>query len=817
VHGGGNLAVQAPVAGVYTSSIAGDTLIASGASGGPTSPLVIYGDTSQDAAWYAGRPQAADVADTLELGPNPNQAVTFYRMPRANPFRMSGDDVIDASAITPSTGSFGADALGVVLYGGAGNDTLRGSALGDVLAGGSGNDTIFGNAGDDRIYGDSGVNVDVVSRALSVPTTDAARPANDNAKSNRDGLLAGQDQIWAGAGDDIVFGDHGVVLQQIVDAQKILIVRRVSDIRTDQPANGADDGIHGEAGRDRLFGGNGADTISGGAGADVIFGDHGHMSYLGADYSGRFDTDITTLDLVESVDTLAAWGKGDTITDDESDDIIIGGQGDDVIDAGTGQNIVFGDHGRILGVDADSGLGADGTRNRPIGDPNPAKNDDDYQVQVLGLVTSIDWGTVNGALNEFGNGADTITTGIGRDMVFGGGGNDTIVANAGETSIVSDGNNIVFGDHGLVDYLAEELHPAGGHHAARTDRPSTHDIDRIWSIESATAMGGHDRITTGRANDIILGGTGDDVILSGDGSNIVIGDNAVLTAAPFDFAATPYSVHEFTLCAIETIGFADADNGNDTVSGGSGNDVLFGGGGGDTIYAGAGDDLVFGDQGRIECKNGKPFIPEISLRPICWNCFPESGYLLFEATNTTGAQGFGNDLLFGEDGSDVLMGQQGSDTLYGGRGDDILIGGSNVAGAHDSHDRIDGGDGHDAIAGDNAEICFRPDAIDVRMRSLDGTLLYGVTPGVDDGLLLVGVANAGNAINTAQPWVNAKNDPRYAARTVTNGVLDKNSGHAEYVIRLLDHADGTSPLLYGNDYIAGGAGETRSSASSATT
>ncbi|HZF78881.1 MAG TPA: hypothetical protein VEZ89_03735, partial [Rubrivivax sp.] len=392
-------------------------------------------------------------------------------------------------------------------------------------------------------------------------------------------------------------------------------------------------------------------------------------------------------------------------------------------------------------------------------------------------------------------------------MVFGGGGNDIIVANAGETAAASDGNNIVFGDHGLVDYLAEELHPAGGHHAARTDRPSTHDIDRIWSIAEATSMGGHDRITTGRGNDIILGGTGDDIILAGDGSNIVIGDNAVLTAAPFDYPATPYAVHEFALCSIATIGFADEDGGNDTVNGGSGNDVLFGGGGGDTIYAGAGDDLVFGDHGRIECKNGMPFIPEISLRPICWNCFPESGFLLFEATNTTGAQGWGNDVLFGEDGSDVLMGQQGHDVLYGGNGDDILIGGSNVAGAHDGNDRIDGGGGHDAIAGDNAEICFRPDAIDVRMRSLDGTVIYGITPGVDDGLLLVGIANTGNAINTAQPWVNAKNDPRYVARTVTNGVLDKNSGHAEYVIRLLDHAEGTSPLLYGNDYIAGGAGE----------
>ncbi|HLL12666.1 MAG TPA: hypothetical protein VK570_16505, partial [Rubrivivax sp.] len=46
IHGGGNLAVQAPVAGAYAGTIVGDTIVASGASGGPTSPLVIYGDTS---------------------------------------------------------------------------------------------------------------------------------------------------------------------------------------------------------------------------------------------------------------------------------------------------------------------------------------------------------------------------------------------------------------------------------------------------------------------------------------------------------------------------------------------------------------------------------------------------------------------------------------------------------------------------------------------------------------------------------------------------------------------------------------------------
>ena len=109
---------------------------------------MIYGDTSQDASWYAGRPYDADPADTLVLGPNPSQADAFYRLPRANPFDYAGNDVLDAGAAKPATGStLGADALGIVIYGGAGNDTIVGTQLGDVLAGGSGDDTISGSRG----------------------------------------------------------------------------------------------------------------------------------------------------------------------------------------------------------------------------------------------------------------------------------------------------------------------------------------------------------------------------------------------------------------------------------------------------------------------------------------------------------------------------------------------------------------------------------------------------------------------------------------------------------------------------------------------
>ncbi|MBK7953154.1 MAG: hypothetical protein IPK02_03735 [Candidatus Accumulibacter sp.] len=75
-------------------------------------------------------------------------------------------------------------------------------------------------------------------------------------------------------------------------------------------------------------------------------------------------------------------------------------------------------------------------------------------------------------------------------------------------------------------------------------------------------------------------------------------------------------------------------------------------------------------------------------------------------------------------------------------------------------------------------------------------------------MLMIGVANPANAIDPLMPWVNAGADPRYAARPTANGVItNKNLGHAEYVIKLLDHSDATPANRYGNDYIAGGAGE----------
>ena len=139
------------------------------------------------------------------------------------------------------------------------------------------------------------------------------------------------------------------------------------------------------------------------------------------------------------------------------------------------------------------------------------------------------------------------------------------------------------------------------------------------------------------------------------------------------------------------------------------------------------------------------------------------------------------------------MGQQGNDVIYGEDGDDLLIGGSNVAGALDGDDVIDGGAGHDAIAGDNADCCIRPDTLDPRMRSLNGTLIYGTSiPNGTDGHALVTV-DPGNLYDPAM-----RHDP---------------TGIRQYRVVLLDHSDVIALIpdlpnlrLWGDDYLAGGAG-----------
>ena len=386
---GGPMGVASGVVGtVSLVRIGGDTIVVTGgasttAAGGPgsntctadfntctPSPLVIYGDTSQDGLWYGGNPAGISlhnfgpkplphddsIAVTLALVPStPFGTITrsdggswitdgfaigqniavdglfvgavtaitkttltltfltadfhpgtgthavvvqtrigngapFFVFALGNPFLYAGNDVIDARQAFSSVVAGSLPSIGITAYGGAGDDTIYGSQTGDILAGGSGNDTIAGGRGDDQIYGDSGVNLNVITRLLTIPT------ANASSYVNRDLLLAGQDLLYGdtpggtttdafGGFDDVIFGDHGVIIEDVSGArdttkpipalpQLLQTTLRDRVIQSAQVDNGANDTIYGNGGEDILIGGTGDDAIDGGTQRDLIFGDH---------------------------------------------------------------------------------------------------------------------------------------------------------------------------------------------------------------------------------------------------------------------------------------------------------------------------------------------------------------------------------------------------------------------------------------------------------------------------------------------------------------------------------------------------------------
>ena len=241
--------------------IGGDHITVTGGAG-PDSPLVVYGDTSQDGIWYSGHPydvlgyefgdKPYDPFPNLPDGDNEDDEFVF---PLANPYTYAGNDVIDASALFAGVDAADLPSVGFTAYGGAGDDLIIGSQAGDHLAGGSGDDTILGERGVDHIYGDSGVNVNILTRGLTIDTVDTSpKPTIDLAKISfinngttiepypspvRDDLTAGRDLIYGdGEGtieggpedaySDIIFADHGEVVQDVADPnQPNLLLQKI--------------------------------------------------------------------------------------------------------------------------------------------------------------------------------------------------------------------------------------------------------------------------------------------------------------------------------------------------------------------------------------------------------------------------------------------------------------------------------------------------------------------------------------------------------------------------------------------------------------
>ena len=403
------------------------------------------------------------------------------------------------------------------------NDTISSGLGNDVVLGGQANDVVTAGSGNNVVLGDSGhAEFDAVRTLLNITSQSPS--------------IGGADTITAATGNDIVVGGtagdavtiqggHNIVIGDNARATANAggIWREISTIDTNI---GGQDTIFTGVGNDLIYGGIDNDTLSSTGGSNIVAGDNAIATFN---------------DLAEIVNasTIAfADGGEDTIATTSGDDIIFGGSASDQIAANSGDNIVTGDnatadfnsHRRMIrletiatdigdndtisshtgndivfGGTANDTVTTTGGDNIIVGDNGSAVFNNDA---ILQSVTSD--ATAHGGL-------DTITSAAGHDTIFGGSFADTIDADSG--------NNIVVGDNAEADFNANRLAIR-----VQTIDPSVGDDDTISTLT------GNDIVFGGTANDTVTT-TGGDNIIVGDNGSAIFNSDAILQSVTSDATA----------------------------------------------------------------------------------------------------------------------------------------------------------------------------------------------------------------------------------------------------------------------------------------
>ncbi|HET6237314.1 MAG TPA: hypothetical protein VFE41_20495 [Acetobacteraceae bacterium] len=407
---------------------------------------------------------------------------------------------------TPSTSSV------LQISGLAGNDLIvvAGSltAQNVNMFGGDGADSINfsptnAQTGVDVIFGDNGtVTYGTTDIVTGIATTDDGLGGNDTitigaAADPAEAIVfggEGSNTITMSDGQGFVFGGDGIMNYTTLGA--------LTEVTSEVPDVVGNDTLNLGSASVIAFGGSGNSTINAGAGSSFIFGHEGE-AYYGA--TGG------PLGYVESIDPTDGTGTTIKVADTPADtNVIMGGNGGGKITVGGGTDTIIG-HNGIL---AFSG------RN------------------TFGLAS----------LNPEDGGNETITMGVGNDIVIGGSGSNTITG--------TSGNEIVLGDNGTI------LYDANG------------DVDSIQSTDvvinsGTTAYGGNNTIKLGNGNDLVIGGVGSNTITVGNGDSSIIASDGTI------------SLTNNVLTMAQTLN--PTFGGGDTVNVGTGMNVVIGGPGNDTI------------------------------------------------------------------------------------------------------------------------------------------------------------------------------------------------------------------------------------------
>jgi len=738
----------------------------------------------------------------------------------------SGRDILigDGGAITYSGDKFTFNDVTNITNSGqssGGADTIEGNEGNDIILGGAAGDTILkGNAGEDVILGDNGTIRLSGGKVVTINTANEAQGGADKIEGNEaDDIIIGgtngsSDEILGGEGDDLILGDNGILefgSDGILDS-----------VSSALDGIGGGDVISGDGGKDTIIGGTGGDTIYGNSASpagddegDILIGDNGDI-YLSGNVQGKLLILGSAVNLITTTDEEDSTGGADTIYGNIGDDVILGGMNSDNLYGNENDDLILGDNGKLDFAFGDSDLttldlvsssrdncgGGDvisgnagkdtiigGTGGDEIyGDAAIPNGADDADV-LLGDNGDIYLsGNVPGkllildsAINlikttdeaESTGGADIIKGNAGDDIILGGvnGSSDTIYGN--------EGDDIILGDNGELNFAVDG------------------NLTTLDLISSYTDnLGGKDIISGNAGKDAIIGGTGGDEIYGDDasasagtqdGADIILGDNGEII------------LKGGIIAQVRTTDTEECTGGIDTIAGNYGNDIIFGGVNGDFIYGNEGNDIILGDNGLLRYDVDGETAVDLSTLDLVETQDTGLGWVDIIHGNAGDDVILGEtngDTLYGDQGNDVVLGdfgritlvtgifrevtvtdntEGGVDIIYGGSEEDILAGGA-------FGDIIDGNAGDDLIFGDNAKLdrwTGYGDVTNPRFRVLTGTKIHD---------------SDGNALVSSQAQPNPTHIPAWA----------------DWDITLLNHstADETTALSnFGNDYIAGGAGD----------
>ncbi len=496
----------------------------------------------------------------------------------------------------------------------------------DVIYAGTGDDTVYGNNGNDEIYGGAG---------------------NDILYGE-----SGSDNIYGGDGNDFIDGDVWVAWYDSSENYNQTF------IPPDYvPGN---DYIDGGDGDDTIYGGGGSDEIYGGAGADLIYADLNMVSVVTLPDGTQYTPPVGTagddyIDGGDGNDTIYGGDGFDTIYGGSGDDSIIGSstnasgdvRDDDCIDGGEGNDTILGGAGNdeIYGGDGNDLIHGDA---------------DDLDVSLQG--------------NDYIDGEagdDTIYGGAGDDTIYGGEGDDTPIGGAGSDSLAGGAGNDTYyynvGDG--IDII--------------DDVSTTSELNSIIfgegiTVDSLSLTAGEDRLTItigteGTDQLQLLNFDPDNWLSSSSVGTFTFADGTTLTYNELLALKTTVSGTEGndTLTGDDLANNLVAKGGNDVLYGLGNSDILNGGTGADTMYGGAGNDTyIVDDTGDLVVELADEGTDTVESS-VTYTLTDNVENLTL--TGSSAINGTGNDLnnvLTGNSAANTLDGKAGADTMTGGAGND---------------------------------------------------------------------------------------------------------------------------------------------------